>query len=219
MGYALYVILDWQPNLRRFNVGSYFESHEDKFYANVVFYFETDEAFCAYNPIHVRAVLMGNRLNTSAVAEILLQGSRFVPDKLDVYGLIPQTGAIILHAPTDQNLTELASEYPAALILEGETVVQWNLEGDYHWGLANVTENIIFKGEFYQGSPIIHISPVDVMTQIQSNHRMEALTFAIFGLSILSAQPIVKSIAEQIAEYTGLQETKDASPPQEKRIE
>jgi len=205
IGYAFYIVLDLQPNVRTFNVGSYFQSNENSFYANLVFYFRADEAFCAYNPIHVRAVLFGNRLNTSAVAEILLEGSRFVPDKLDVYGLIPQTGAIVLHAPTDPNLTQLAADNPTGLILEGETDVQWNLEGDYHWGLANVTENIIFKGEF-QGSPIIHISSVDVMTQIRSNQRMEALTFAIFGLSILSAQPIIKAIALHVAESAGLKE-------------
>jgi len=184
-------------SVRKLNVGSYFESHEDLFYANVVFYFETRETFCAYNPIHVRAVLFGNRLSETEVAGIILQGSRFYPDRLDVYNLIPQTGLIELHEPNDPTLADLASQYPEALVLEGETTVQWHLEGDYGWSIVNGTKDIIIREEDYKGSPIIHISPVDVMIQIRNNQRMEALTFAVFGLSILAVQPVVKSIAFQ----------------------
>lgn len=54
---------------RKLNVGAYFQSHEDPFFANVVFYFETEETFCAYNPIHVRAVLFGNKLSKTATQE------------------------------------------------------------------------------------------------------------------------------------------------------
>lgn len=185
---------------RKFNVGAYFESYEDPFYANVVFYFETNEAFCAYNPVHIRAVLFGNRLNKTAVAGIILQGSRFYPDRLDVYGLIPQTGLIELHKPTDPTLAILASKYPQALVLEGETTVQWNLEGDYRWGIVNATKDVTVREEEYkeeQYRPIIHISPVDSLIQTRNNQRMEALTFAVFGLSILGVQPIIKSIVFQ----------------------
>jgi len=179
---------------RKFNVGSYFESHEDPFYANVVFYFETSDAFCAYNPIHVRAVLFGNRLSNTAVAGIILQGSRFYPDRLDVYNLIPQTGLIELHEPNDPTLADLASQYPEALILEGEVTVQWHLEGDYGWTIVNGTRDIMVREEDYTGSPIIHISPVDVMIQIKTSRRMEALTFAAVFLSFLAVQPIIKSM-------------------------
>jgi len=207
VGTALNIVWDYQPlhtifgsptTTRKFNMGNYYKSNEDQFYANVQFYFETSEAFCAYNPIKARAVVFGNGLNTSAVAEIILQSSRFVPDKMDVYGLIPQTGAIVLHEPTDPVLINLSKQYPTALVLEGESTLQWNLEGDYHWGIANGTENVIVKEEFFQGSPIIHISSVDVMTQIKGNQRIEALTYALFGLSILAAQPIIKSIAKEV---------------------
>lgn len=185
---------------RKFNVGAYFESHEDPFYANVVFYFETKETFCAYNPVHVRAVLFGNRLNKTAVAGIILEGSRFYPDRLDIYGLIPQTGLIELHEPTDPTLVDLVSQYPQALVLEGETTVQWHLEGDYRWGIVNATKDVIVQEEEYekgQYRPIIHILSVDSLIQIRNNQRMEALTFAVFGLSILGVQPIIKSIAFQ----------------------
>jgi len=180
---------------RKLNTGSYFESHEDPFYANVVFYFDASETFCAYNPIHVRAVLIGNRLSETAVAGIILQGSRFYPDKLDIYNLIPQTGLIELHEPSDLTLVNLASQHPDVLILEGETTVQWHLEGDYGWGIVNGTRDIIIREEDYTGSPVIHISPVDVMINIRANQRMEALTHSVFGLSILAVQPIIKSIA------------------------
>lgn len=207
IGTAFNIVWDYQPlhaifgtptTARKFNMGNYYKSNEDQFQANVQFYFETSEAFCAYNPIKVRTVVFGNRLNSSAVAQIILQSSRFVPDIMDVSGLIPQTGGIILHGPTDPVLLNLSSQNPAALVLEGESTVQWNLEGDYHWGIANGTENVIIKEEYFQGSPIIHISSVDVMTQIRGNQRIEALTYAIFGLSILAAQPIFKSIAREI---------------------
>jgi hypothetical protein len=207
LGTALNIIWDYQPlhmifgtpsATRKFNTSNYYKSNEDQFYASVQFYFETSEAFCAYNPIKVRAVVFGNRLNSSAVAVIILQSSRFVPDKMDVYGLIPQTGGIVLHEPTDPTLVNLSRENPTALTLEGESTVQWNLEGDYYWGIANGTENVMIKEEFFQGSPIIHISSVDVMTQIKGNQRIEALTYALFGLSILTAQPIIKSIAREV---------------------
>lgn len=207
LGHALNIVMDnellrsiWgEPiTVRKFNVGAYFESYEGPFYVNVVFYFETKETFCAYNPIHVRAVLFGNRLNETAVAGIILQGSRFYPDRLDVYGLIPQTGLIELHEPTDPTLVDLASQYPEALVLEGKTTVQWNLEGDYRWGIVNATKDVMVREEEYkeeQYRPIIHISPVDSLIQIGNNQRMEALTFSVFGLSILAVQPIIKSIA------------------------
>lgn len=179
---------------REFNVGSYFESYEDPFYAEVMFHFRTNETFCSYNPIHVRAVLLGNRLSKTAVAGIVLQNSRFYPDRLDVYNLIPQTGLIELHEPNDPTLVNLAAQYPEALILEGAVTVQWHLEGDYGWTIVNGTKDVIIREEDYTGSPIIHISPVDVMVQIRSNQRIEALTFVAVGLSILAVQPIIKSM-------------------------
>lgn len=69
----LHFVYGKSSSVREFNVGAYFESNEDPFYANVIFYFETNETFCAYNPIHVRAVLMGNRLSETEVAGIILK--------------------------------------------------------------------------------------------------------------------------------------------------
>jgi len=94
-------------------------------------------------------------------------------------------------------LIDLALKHPEGLILEGEATVQWHLEGDYRWGIVNGTENIIIREEEYQGSPIIHISPVDCIIEITNSKRMEALTFAVFALSILASYPIIKSIAFQ----------------------
>lgn len=104
---------------------------------------------------------------------------------------------IELHEPKDPTLVDLASQYPEALVLEGEIIVQWQLEGDYGWGIVNGTKDIMIREEDYKGFPIIHISPVDVMIQIRTNQRIEALTFAAVGLSILAVQPVIKSIVFQ----------------------
>ena len=205
-GMALNIIWDFQPlhtlfgtasTARKFSTSTSFESAQDSFFAYVQFYFETDEAFCAYNPINVRAVVIGNRLNQSNLAGIILEESRFVPDKLDVYGFIPQTGVITLHEPTDPQLVSLSQENPDGLLLEGETTVQWNLEGDYGWAIINRI-NDVGVPTYAFNTPIIHISSVDVMTQIRGNQRIEALTYALFGLSILTAQPILKTIAKEL---------------------
>lgn len=205
-GVALNIVWDFQPlhtvfgtpsAVRKFNTSTSLNSSQDSFFAYIQFYFETNEAFCSYNPIKVRAVFLGNRLNNSAIASIILEESRFVPDKLDVYGVIPQTAFITLHEPTDPALISLSRENPNGLILEGETTVQWNLEGDYGWVVANRINDVGVTTEDFSSS-VIHISSVDIMTQIKGNQRIEALTYALFGLSILTAQPILKPIAKEV---------------------
>jgi hypothetical protein len=205
-GIALNIIWDFKPlhvifgntsANREFSTSVPFSSAQDNFTAYIQFTFDTDQAFCAYNPIHVRAVLLGNRLNQSDVQGISLFGSRFILDNLDVYGVIPQTGFITLHAPVDPKLIVLSQENPGGLILEGETTLQWNLEGDYGWAILTRLHDVNTPSSAY-GASVIHISSVDIMTQIRGNQRIEALTYALFGLSVLTAQPIVKAISKEL---------------------
>jgi hypothetical protein len=172
----------------------------------------TSKAFAAHSPIHVAAKVLVFTNQTLSNGTIVAQ-TIDPNDMQTVYVVFPRSH--LENAP----ITEFPNPKPGGAIEAiygrdgksywyGEADLKYEMQGSYVLGITSRAVEVIEEQDDVRSASFINIASEEVMSQRYSNRLTIGLAWAIMGLAVITAIPVLNAIMVYAQEYEETKKSK-----------